>query len=410
MLFVICWSGAIATFSYELDWLLNPVLRSPSDNARVDWTAIEENAQAAFPSASIFQIAKPIAPGYAAEVILLYGDNFDFWRAYADPSSGAILGDTSYFNVQRFFRSFHMNLFFLSGNFDLGFWGYRIVELFSLVLLASAVTSLLFYRRWWRGFVKLETQKGPRVFWSDMHKLTGLWSLWFVLPIAITGIWYFAEEFAPESRSPPELPQVPARAVDKAPDLAALITTAEAALPRFQATRVIFDGNEGLVDVYGFDDALLVRDRSARVWLDPRDGSVVRAQRTADLTLYERWIETADPVHFGNFGGLASKFVWFVFGLALSALSLTGAYLQVKRQQKRHSYLSTRTPVGIAYGLTLALLCVSAIGGWYEIRNYGFPIAVQAQLSPVPLAVTAFLATWVLSTLAALTLWMLKVR
>jgi uncharacterized iron-regulated membrane protein len=408
MLFVICWSGAVAVFSYELDWLLNPALQAaPSDH--VDWTAIKAKAEAAFPAASVFQVGEPLAPGYAAEVILLYGDDFDFWLAYADPATGAILGDSSYFNIQRFFRSFHMNLFFLSGNFNLGFWGYRIVEFFSLVLIASAVSSLVFYRRWWRGFFKLETKKGPRVFWSDVHKLTGLWSLWFVLPIAITGIWYFVEEFAPDSPLPPEVPALPVQAATR-PDLNALIATAEAALPNFHVTRVIFDGEDGLVDVYGYDDALLVRDRSARVWLDPRDGSVLGTQRASDLTLYERWIDTADPLHFGNFGGLASKLIWFFFGLTLSALSLTGAYLQVKRQQKRTPYASTRTPVRIAYGLTLALLLVSAVGGWYEIRDYGFPMGGEGAFPPVPLPVAAFIGLWVFSTLGALTLWMVKLR
>lgn len=32
-------------------------------------------------------------------------------RVYANPATGEVLGWTSYFNVQRFFRSFHMSPF-----------------------------------------------------------------------------------------------------------------------------------------------------------------------------------------------------------------------------------------------------------------------------------------------------------
>ena len=54
--------------------------------------------------------------------------------------------------------------------------------------------------------------------------------------------------------------------------------------------------------------------------------------RAEDLDMLERWSHTADPLHFGNFGGLTSKLIWFVFGISLSALIPTGAYLWVRRQ------------------------------------------------------------------------------
>ena len=55
---------------------------------------------------------------------------------------------------------------------------------------------------------------------------------------------------------------------------------------------------ESCTRAHGFDGALLVRNRAAVVWVDPRDASVVRVQRTVDLSALERWIDTADPIHF----------------------------------------------------------------------------------------------------------------
>lgn len=57
-------------------------------------------------------------------------------------------------------------------------------------------------------------------------------------------------------------------------------------------------------------------------------------QRAEELGPLSRWFDTADELHFGTFGGLTTKLVWFAFGLALSSLIPTGAYLWVRRRSQ----------------------------------------------------------------------------
>lgn len=405
LLFVVCWSGTVAVFSRELDWLLDPARRAGVAGGPPDWDRMLAAVRGAAPDWVPTQLNAPHGPGYPAEAWLEDGDG-GLRRVLVDPATGAATA-THYFNIQRFFRSFHMALFLSEPDIagvPLGYWA---VGLLAFVLLASLVTGLVFYRRWWRGFWALDWGKGPKVFWSGVHKLMGLWSLWFVLLIGLTGAWYLAEWYAPRSPAGPPLPAA-AAGTGPAPGLNTMVAHAQAAYPGFRIRAIAL--GDGPVALHGQDGSLLVRDRAAKVWLDPRDGAVLGIQRPGDLTAYQRWIDTADPLHFGDFAGLWSKAAWFAFGLALSGLSLTGAYLQAQRQRRAKGRLAPRAPVALAYGVTVALLGLSAAAGVAEIRGYGQGPDGAPAWPEVPGGVWAFIAAWLAVTLAALTAWMAKLR
>ena len=50
-----------------------------------------------------------------------------------------------------------------------------------------------------------------------------------------------------------------------------------------------------------------------------------RRYSRADIDQVRRVAEMADALHFGTWGGITSKIVWFAFGLLLTALPVTGA-------------------------------------------------------------------------------------
>lgn len=406
LLFVICWSGTVAVFSHEIDWLLNPALRV---EARADapprWEETIAAAGRAVPGHRITHFKLPERPGDAAE---LFGRSPDgtMVRVYADPSTAHVTGTTSYFNVQRFFRSFHMNLFYNTGP-----WGYFVVCAFALPLLASALTALFFYRRWWQRWWVLKWNRGAAVFWSDLHKTGGLWSLWFVLVMGVTGVWYFVEIAGVDLDYPPE-PEFRQSAAGAALPMDTLLQQARAAWPALEPRNVYLPGGfwGDTVRVDGLAGDLLVRERANKLFLDPRTGAVQAQQRAADLPLAARWVDTADPLHFGNFAGWPVKLLWFVFGLLLSGLVLMGAYLHVERQRRKRQGPSRRAVVTATYLVSALVLGAAVVGGWVEIRRYGPVVDGVRQWPQVLPQVIAFIAAWVVLTLAILAAWVRKLR
>jgi hypothetical protein len=67
------------------------------------------------------------------------------------------------------------------------------------------------------GFFKpVRTGHGSRIFWGDLHRLAGVWSIWFIAVISITGTWFLIQAILATTTSPfPAEPIVPVIAREK---------------------------------------------------------------------------------------------------------------------------------------------------------------------------------------------------
>ncbi len=332
---VILLTGTFATLSHEIDWLVNPALRVTPERAPVQWGKMVRNVQAAYPEAVIHSVTGPRHPWHAAEIVVTLAPDAYRERIYANPYSGDLTGHAGWMSVQRFFRDFHMMLF-------LPRIGLYVVSAFGFLLLVSLVTGLIAYKRFWRGFFKMpRSGQGARVLWGDLHRLMAVWSIWFVAIIAITGIWYFVEMGLYDAGKglndmPLDPPPASIAVNQKAPDIDTLLAMAARAYPGFQATGLNWPHAPGqALDVVGESDVVLVRERANRVYLDLAEHRVLAVRRGDELPLLYRWVHTADPLHFGNFGGLLTQLIWFVFGCLLTAMTFSGAWLWLKRTNKK---------------------------------------------------------------------------
>ena len=410
LLFVVCWSGTFATLSHELDWLVTPEARSSPTAERLSWGELLASVTAAHPDARIVSLHAPLYTRSSVEVLVNLPHQRGV-RVYVDPYSGQVRGAWSRLNIARFFRSFHRSLFFPTS------WGTLLVAAFAVTMAISMIAALVFYRRWWQRFFRFKWGSG-RVFWSELHKIAGLWSLWFVVVMVVTGIWYGIERirydyfdgiiaFAgtteaavhvlPQPRSDAGLPAMP---------LDTLIAKAQEARPDLEIRTVRPRGDSLYLD--GQAGHLLVRDRANQLYLDVRNGEVLYDQRATDLPLYWRWSDTADPLHFGDFGGLVSKLVWFVFGVILSALILTGTWLHAHRlAREADGHSRTRWPGTMAAcAVSIAVLAASVPFGLHGAREFMGPlIDGERHLPTLAPGVRAVIIGWIGLTLAIVAAW-----
>jgi uncharacterized iron-regulated membrane protein len=335
LLFVICFSGTFATLSSEVDWLLNSDIRVEKKEGPVQWQQMYESLNKRFPDGTILGIYKTSYAGHGdhfASVAYVGLSNDQTRKIYLNPYSGKIQANTSFFNVQRFFRSYHRRFF------D-GTRGILIVTLSSFFLFFSALTGFLFYKGWLKNIFKLRVTKGIKTLFSDAHKLTGIWALIFTVLIALTGIFYFAEEIIQKTDngqllspdSPPDIERAERITFGANPNFLSLdeyVAQAKQAFPTLNVSGIrLPQSTDGYVYVDGQAGNPISRDRANKVYLHPFSGEVVHIQRSSELNTAEFITDIADPLHFGYFWGLPTKIIWFILGLALSFAILSGTYL-----------------------------------------------------------------------------------
>lgn len=409
-MFIVFWGGTFATISNELDWIVNPALRVEPSKNPATLAEIYDTVVKKYPHAKIEALQEPLYENFAAQAVIRLQDQ-EVRRIYIDPYTLKITGNVTYFNLQVYFRQLHQNFFGLFG------YGKYLVTFMSLFLLGILISALYLYRKWWLHFFKLKQyNKGSRSFWSSLHKVIGLWSIWFIVVMVLTGSWYLFEQtrshqidhiFSYSDVNDNAVKPIPKLDINNTKTLAfsQLFEKVEKIRPNLQIKGISPDRG-GYFYAEGQAGHLLVRDRANKIFLDPRDASVIYSQNAGDLSAYWRWSDTSDPLHFGNFYGIISKIIWFVFGIFLSLLSLTGVWLYIKRLQKsRRKYVVSKS---LLWAGSLSLLIfVSTLPAPFVILNKVGPMIDGTRvMADAPLGVTLFLSFWILVTLTICFSWL----
>lgn len=331
-------TGTLAVFSLEIDWLLHPEMRvtDTPPGPRLSLGAVYDAAKAGYPDGAVMAIIDYHRPSFATNVQAEtpWGETVQLW---INPYTGGYQGATPYYSAKEIFRQLHSHLMIPKP------LGLSVVTILSAVLGVLFVSSIFYYRNFWRGFWSVPRfHKPARVWLSELHRFIGVWSLWFIVIVGLTSAWYFLESIG--LRAPyywDHTPPAVARdvrlpdAFDGA-DLDQMIADAKRVQPALQVSDITFPYNtKKPIIVQGDGSATLVRPRANAVYFDPTTKQMLRSHRGEELSALIRVSEAMDPLHFGTFGGIPTRMIWLAFGAALTILSVAGVCIYAVRTKEK---------------------------------------------------------------------------
>lgn len=344
--FFICVTGTIATITHEIQWLSNPAIRASRPvgaEERLGADALAAAVMAQEPGARLQSISWPVERHFAT-MVRVTDQNGESRGLYVNPYDGKVQGVQPTVDLRYFTRALHGWLF---APWTSGYsWGWYAVTILGIPMLASLVTGILVYKKFWRAYFKprLRFGKGARTFWGDFHRLAGIWSIPFIFIIGLSATWFLAEAILSDSGvtlSTAGIPTVLERNV--VPDAAlrsdlpplsldAAIANAQAANPGLRVDSIFLPSNAfSPVDLYGRASIPLFYESAS---INPYNGEVVKVRGMSDQTVVELVTGSMYPLHFGDFMGLWLKVIYFLFGLLLSMMVLSGMLIWTKRTAK----------------------------------------------------------------------------
>ncbi|HEX5791906.1 MAG TPA: PepSY-associated TM helix domain-containing protein, partial [Rheinheimera sp.] len=338
----VCVTGTIAVFSHELTWLTNPASRATNpDNLPAKPVAeLVAKVEQAYPTADVGTVM--VFEPYLVNAVLFTDHDKPFAIAYVNQYTGEIQQINQGITFIGFMRSLHGWLLFpWPGSYSVG---YYLVSAMAIVMLGALITGLIIYKNFWRSFTqpKIRLNQGKKTILTDLHRLAGVWSIWFLIVMSATGLWYLIQAIMwhADIDIEPHAPlvaaeQLPAQHTTPPVSFADAMQIAQQRFPDFQPSYLMLpEHNRGMYSLMGGGEHIFYDQYSYNLSINPWTGDIAHEKSPQSMTALQTVMHIADPLHYGTLGGIWTKAIWFLFGLILSGMSITGFMIWGSRTVK----------------------------------------------------------------------------
>ena len=360
-------TGSIYLFRPQIErWLDRPYENLRIDGPSATPTAQVHAALAAVPASSLHNYQLPRTARSAVQVIV--GKGSEEFRVYVHPQTLKVL------KVVNEDRRPMMVVFRLHGELFMGDRGSMIVELAASWAIVMILTGLYL---WWprqtaklAGIVYVRLRQGKRIFWRDLHAVTGVWVSAFALFLILTGLpwassWgkYLQKVRSIGAKAPLQQDWTAGRSDEISRRMAMNPNMAGMNMQTGQATAPSSSIDEFSSDFYSPLDRLIpvvaqlhlaapvlihppvhpgeawtatsaTQDRPLRstVTLDGATGTVLTREDFNQRSLIDRIVDTGVAAHEGQLFGVLNQLLGLFTALGLILLSISAVVLWWRRR------------------------------------------------------------------------------
>ena len=322
-------TGSILLFDNAIDGWLNPATVSVTPGAterspaRQPYDVVLQTLQRQYPTASVRNLMLYAQTDNRAIRAEVREGKKRLW-AYVNPYSGAFLGERDADSVfVRQVLSLHEHLLAP----PVGDW---ILFLVGICLIGSVLTGTWYYRKSLvRVFsVGIRWNKPKRLVYGDLHNYFGVASLLFLLVISVSGTFFhwehieraFGEE-KPANTNKSSVVIKPVKAID------VLLVQSRAQVAGFIPEVIVFPDEPGkplVIRGNGADANPFLGKFTSAVEFDGQTGKLTKVFRANEADAEYKAEHILEELHFGRFGGLATRLLYFVLAMAMAVVTVTG--------------------------------------------------------------------------------------
>ncbi|MCQ8877978.1 PepSY domain-containing protein [Pseudoalteromonas shioyasakiensis] len=338
----ICITGTISVISHELTWLTNSEARATNPNNLPEKSkqTLIASLKAQHPTADVMSVVS--YEPYLVNALIFTDTDKPYATAYVNQYTGEVQAINQTTSFIEFMRTLHGWLYF---PWQEGYSvGYYLVSTMALVILGALITGLIIYKNFWRAFSqpKIRFNQGRKTLLKDLHTVSGVWSIWFMAIMSLTGLWYLVQsimwhnEIDIEEHAPlVSEAQLPSSANAQAIDLDSAIALTKNKFADFKPTYIMLpEHNRGMYNIMGAGDTIFYDNYSYSTSVNPWTGTIAASKSPETMTTLQTLSHIADPLHYGTIGGIWTKIIWFIFGVILSGMSITGFMMYSKKLVK----------------------------------------------------------------------------
>ncbi|HWK40333.1 MAG TPA: PepSY-associated TM helix domain-containing protein [Croceibacterium sp.] len=341
LLYIVCLSGSLLVFYEEWQRVENP---DPPQMTEIDPDAVQRGMEAMLAR----EAGKPATTHFFVDLPL---EELPTTRVVTDTASfhidaeGRLAGEED-ITWSDFLYALHYTLNIPVAE---GLIGITIVGILGMLMLALSISGVIAHPRIFRDAFRLRVRHSGGVALADWHNRLSVWTLPFGLAIALTGAviglssitayavaerYYggdlealystiFAEEGEPDPAPAP------------LPDIARALRHVRDSFPQVRPTYVIVHepGTAGQqVQILAEHPRRLI---FGEYYLFNAKGDFIGTGGMADGEIGRQAAASNYNLHFGNYGGLPVKLIYFVLGMALTAICATGTFIWLGKRRRR---------------------------------------------------------------------------